>query len=1187
MDWQSARNKKWIRVIASFVIICFLHQDIIWATDGIPVWSKGPNGSFSVKPANTANGDVNIPRNIAETKEVYTTKVGDKTIINIQDAHASLGAQYSIASILDSLVTNYDLKLVAVEGSSGYIDTSLLRTFPVESIRKKTAEYLMKQGKMSAGEFFSITSEKPIALYGIENKGQYLENLDQFRKIYDISGAISKDIKNLTSTIDNLKERVYSQELKELDSNSVLHQDGKITFSSRWNYITNLASKLHIDYKKYENLTKLVESLKLEKGINFEKANKERDILIDVLSKKLPKHELEQLVLKSLSFKMNKISQGEYYLYLQELGSRFGIDPKPYENLIRYTDYITLYESIDLIAIFEEVKQYEGEVKERLFTNQYQRKIHDYSRFIASIKDLFEIKLTNQDVAFLIENLNNFNKEDFALFIKDASIKYNVLIDTNYDLDKIFDNIPLAVDFYKTADDRNSYMLANTIKRMDEEGQSVAALITGGYHSKGLSELLKQKQTSYLVILPKFDASKGERPYVAILTNKKEPYEGLLQSGQYYLAATSYFPTTESFKNHANIMAYLQEVIFVAVATAKLEGRDAESVKNIWLDAYESQQNNLLGGKKNGFVDRKGLEDLFSRFDVEVIKDGSKRFAVVSIEDNYVKVVEEGDAIAVKETPAAEIAKFKRAREILQPKRAEQPDAFKKIEERLTRLETAQIMEDIDRIIEKVKGNVTDDNVKDAIRWFCKIKGISAPEENINEIAKVVKVEVEKRKEISGFPVEEKVEEGQEISGLPPEEGVAPAPIMPAQIEKVKEKAAKPEITKPKLPRIPPSVISIIIGAFFTAYVIVNLAALFTGAGPATGPIQQAGFGTGMVFVTTFIVILTVALPAFIVSDIIRGKRSDILSRRGFGKKALIVAGVCLPVSALTTGWILRRYFNSFDPATFNKVSGAIDKTLEYTDKTRTAEEKTRAKDLLLLTAAMESGFDENNLVQREGGRGRGFFQMEPEVAIDVIKNSTRIGIYDILRKLGWEDSEIAKLEDKTFIEEKLVSDPVFAALLARCMYLRLKDGLPRSYLGSYYYWYLNYYKGGEFRFHQYVRAQERLTKTREKEIEHPTAAAAIGGLLGRILAGRAPAKPEVPQAPEVPVRPSVPVTEVPLVSVYNATYGYVKETGTWRDYTIPVGSGTITKKGVLLDNEAAGKYLKDVGDLLGPIFKA
>ncbi|MDD5496353.1 MAG: hypothetical protein PHP46_04545, partial [Candidatus Omnitrophica bacterium] len=42
-----------------------------------------------------------------------------------------------------------------------------------------------------------------------------------------------------------------------------------------------------------------------------------------------------------------------------------------------------------------------------------------------------------------------------------------------------------------------------------------------------------------------------------------------------------------------------------------------------------------------------------------------------------------------------------------------------------------------------------------------------------------------------------------------------------------------------------------------------------------------------------------------------------------------------------------------------------------------------------------------------------------------------------------------------------------------------------------------------------------------------------------------------------------------------------------WRDYTIPVGSGTITKKGVLLDNEAAGKYLKDVGDLLGPIFKA
>ena len=141
MDWQSARNKWWIRLVALIVVICFIHQDIVWAQGGTPVWSKQPNGSFSFKGDKSnvmLNGNnLNIPRDVAVTKEVYGSSGSDKTIINIQDAHASFQAQESIASILDSLVTNYDLKVVAMEGSSGYIDTSVLGTFPDEAIRAR------------------------------------------------------------------------------------------------------------------------------------------------------------------------------------------------------------------------------------------------------------------------------------------------------------------------------------------------------------------------------------------------------------------------------------------------------------------------------------------------------------------------------------------------------------------------------------------------------------------------------------------------------------------------------------------------------------------------------------------------------------------------------------------------------------------------------------------------------------------------------------------------------------------------------------------------------------------------------------------------------------------------------------------------------------------------------------------
>ncbi len=522
------RNKGWIRIAAIILIVTFINQDLVWAQDGASVLSKGQAGSFS------------LPKDLATAKDVHVAKSG-KTIINIQDAHASIGAQDSIVSVLDSLVANYDLKLIAIEGSSGYIDTSLLKTFPDKTIRDRTANDLMRKGRMSAAELFSVTRDKDVALYGIEDSALYKENVEQFRRIYDIKDAVGGDITKLRSALDILRRRIYPKELKSLEDNAARHMAGEITFATRWEFALKLAQTAGLDYKKYANLSKLADSLKLEIGIDFEKANKERDRLIDSLTKKLSKPELEELVLKSLSYKTGKISRGEYYAYLEELAQRCNVEPALYKELAAYTRYITAYESIDIFDIFEEVAEFEEALKEKLFTDEDQRLLYRFSKCAGFINDLFNIRLTGGEFDYLVKNLEECNAENFERFIKSTSLKYKIILDCNYDIGKIFENIPAALEFYKTAEKRNSTILDNTIKRMDEEGKSVAALITGGYHTTGITRLIKEKQASYLVILPKFDTSKGDRPYVTILTNKKEPYEPLLKSGRYYLATAAYF----------------------------------------------------------------------------------------------------------------------------------------------------------------------------------------------------------------------------------------------------------------------------------------------------------------------------------------------------------------------------------------------------------------------------------------------------------------------------------------------------------------------------------------------------------------------------------------------------------------------------------------------------------------------
>ncbi|MFA5143645.1 MAG: putative PEP-binding protein [Candidatus Omnitrophota bacterium] len=135
---------------------------------------------------------------------------------------------------------------------------------------------------------------------------------------------------------------------------------------------------------------------------------------------------------------------------------------------------------------------------------------------------------------------------------------------------------------------------------MNKEGQSVAALITGGYHTKGISELLKAKETSYLVILPKFDASRPERPYVAILTNKTEDYSKLLASGRYQILAEDYMK--EHIQDAANVEIFIMDVVVASLGQAAIAKKDVEGVKRLWIDAYRNAYENL---EKDGLIESK------------------------------------------------------------------------------------------------------------------------------------------------------------------------------------------------------------------------------------------------------------------------------------------------------------------------------------------------------------------------------------------------------------------------------------------------------------------------------------------------------------------------------------------------------------------------------------------------------
>ena len=615
-DWRR-RHAFLVKTIAYILIFAFIAYDITWAQGGNPIWHEAkPDMKLNGKAR--LNGII-IPYNTGQVQETYANG-GEEVVINIQDAHASLTAQRSIVNILQTLATNYDLSLIALEGAEGPVDISLLRSFPDHEIRKETAEYLMRKGKMSAGEFFSVVSEKPIKVYGVEDNALYKANIEALEKIMPAKIKCIENIEAVLKTLGALEEKIYSKDLLALNNNSILHTDGKIGFTTHWDYIEKLARRNDIKLVIFENLSKLLKSVELEKTIDFQKANDERKLLIDEMSKVLPKRELEKLVLESLAFKTGKISQADFHSYIVRIAEDAKVSPKSYPNLIMFTRYISMYEDIDLLQLFKEVEEFEDYIRDKIFRNDEERTLYNLTKATRTTKKLFEIALTNSDHDFITSKKRYFDRQLLTDFIKESYAKYKLPFTYSYDLDEIFGNMDEAIKFYNIAQERNGAMISNTIEAMKENDEHVAALITGGFHSRGLSGLMKEKGLSYLVIMPKLQEGE-QRPYIAVLTNKRQPYEELLEAGEYVLAVRAYFYTGDERQ--------LKEAIFYSIGRAYEEGMPVKPLLKRWLRlftydyyAFSGTVEKWIGGSKRPITPKQLARIFGLKLTVKISSDG-------------------------------------------------------------------------------------------------------------------------------------------------------------------------------------------------------------------------------------------------------------------------------------------------------------------------------------------------------------------------------------------------------------------------------------------------------------------------------------------------------------------------------------------------------------------------------------
>ena len=487
---------------------------------------------FGYAWAITSLEEFKIPAQFGSVKEVYTaqqqTPASAYTIIQIQDAHCNYEAQKNMAGLLESLIKEYNLKLIMVEGGSGDVSLTFLRGYADKKARQEVADKYLKEGKISGEEYLDIVSDYPLELYGIEDEALYDAHMASFQQVDSFREEGLQYLKGLSNIIDNLKVHIYSQELQELEQKKSGYEDKTISLVEYCRYLNKMGNKKRLILRNYPHLTAFSETAQLEKEIDFKAAESQRDAFIKDLANLLDERGVQNIILMTQGFKTKIVTPEKYYSFLKATGEEKLDLRRKYPQLDAYIKYVTISKDVNAAELLKEVSVIEEKIKEASFTNADQRRLNEIAKAIQILSKILNLELTPEDYAYFKANKAKFIIASWIDFLNQKCNKYN-LTQLPSAANLIDENLQQLEAFYQLGIDREQAFIKNMADKINESGEKTIVLITGGFHTPGITQMLKDKGYSYMVVTPVITQKSDSSIYFSVLRGERNQSDQALE----------------------------------------------------------------------------------------------------------------------------------------------------------------------------------------------------------------------------------------------------------------------------------------------------------------------------------------------------------------------------------------------------------------------------------------------------------------------------------------------------------------------------------------------------------------------------------------------------------------------------------------------------------------------------------
>jgi len=400
-----------------------------------------------------------VPEELGKVQERFASNPARgnlRTIIQIQDVHAHTTAQQSIAALLERLRAVFGIEKVALEGA--WATTSLPQSHAIPTSREKQllARTLLEDDRISGPVYAAIMSPEPITLIGIEDEAAYEKNRALFLAHLGKAKEIEEKLKLYEASLKETQRSTWGPELLAFGSSFGIFRDtsdlGKF-FPILW----TAAETQSINTSDLDQILLLQNILSLEKL--FQKERLEQEVKQVMREYKNTPWTLEELI------RGGKIPT-------EKLGS--------YPEIKKLTQLYKMRDQISLSDLTTQIETLTGRILEKLVRTPAEIALWEKVERLFLARRILLLQASPDDMK-AFENEKNSLVPELAV----AGLS---------------DSLAVSLDFYAAVKSRDEIFFNKVMNDPALSGN--IAIVTGGFHTDGLSQHFRDAGISYIAITP-------------------------------------------------------------------------------------------------------------------------------------------------------------------------------------------------------------------------------------------------------------------------------------------------------------------------------------------------------------------------------------------------------------------------------------------------------------------------------------------------------------------------------------------------------------------------------------------------------------------------------------------------------------------------------------------------------------